>query len=69
MFDNGGPFEVKLDVALSPSGTGTRVHTRMEVLPHGAGRLIFPVFAQVVTQQEKSVPQKVTRALEQVPRP
>ena len=63
-FDNGGPFAVKLDGSLSPSAAGTKVHTRMEVRPNGAARLIFPLFAQMVRRQEKSVPLNITRALE-----
>ena len=68
-FDNGGPFAVELDVNLSPSALGTKVHSRMRVRPIGAARLIFPIFVQLVRHEEKGVPLNITRALERAQPP
>lgn len=61
---NDGPVTVELRVSLSPHGEGTVLTSRFDARPHGAFRLIFPIFVAIMRREEARTMQRLKGALE-----
>jgi uncharacterized protein YndB with AHSA1/START domain len=63
---NGGPISVLLTVTLEPTmNGGTRLTSRGEWTPHGAMRIVFPVFIRIMRRAELGVMANSWRFLEE----
>lgn len=61
---NDGPVTVELRVSLIPHGEGTLLTSRFGAQPHGAFRLIFPIFVAIMRREEARTMQRLKGALE-----
>ena len=64
---NGGPISVNLDIAVVPTGHGSRLIARFDAHPHGRARLWFPIFMLVMKRAERNNMVNLKRALELQP--
>jgi uncharacterized protein YndB with AHSA1/START domain len=64
VYVNDGPVTVELDITLSPSGAGTTLTSRFDARPHGAFRLIFPIFLVMMRREEARNMQLLKQAVE-----
>ena len=53
-FTNDGPITVDLDADLSDHPEGTMLRTSFRPTPHGAARLMFPIFLLMIRREEKA---------------
>ncbi len=67
--DNGGSIEARVDVSLTPQGTGTRFVSRFRARPHGAARLFFPIFITMMRKFEAANMLYLKKAVESQPVP
>ena len=62
---NDGPITVELNIELSATGgLATLLNSRFEAHPHGAFRLIFPLFLIMIKREEARNMQLLRQALE-----
>lgn len=52
VWHNGGPIEVNLTIRFEPIPGGVRMHSSFDATPHGAFKLIFPLFLRKLTREE-----------------
>jgi hypothetical protein len=65
--ENGGSLEARIDVSLTPVGTGTHFVSRFRARPHGAMRLFFPIFITMMRKFEAANMAYLKKAVESHP--
>ncbi|HZR22749.1 MAG TPA: SRPBCC family protein [Vicinamibacterales bacterium] len=61
---SGTPMDMNCRFEYEPTATGTRMHMRMEVIPHGVLRLIQPILKWMFTREIAKRPAQIRRGLE-----